>query len=689
MALPITGGGVGVRHRYVRPLDGVRGVAIAGVVAYHLGIPGLAGGYLGVDLFFVLSGFLITSLLVEERLETRRLALGSFWGRRARRLLPALLVLLCIVALAAAAGWLAGTPDPATLRADALATLAYVANWHQLFAGQSYFAQFQAPSPLAHTWSLAIEEQFYVLWPLVLVGLFALTSRLALARRHLVLMACSVLGASGSAAWMAWLATHGASVDRLYYGTDTRAFDLLAGATLAVWATGRVQREPRPSAPLWWRCASASAVVVLGLCWWRAASTGAGGPPRIMFEGGFALCALAAVVVLADVVVNENSVPGRVLSSGPLVALGRISYSLYLWHWPIITQVTSATTGLRGVSLGAVRVAATTSLAVASTYLVERPFRRMHFSSWPTMARRALAPMSLAAVGGVVFLGTVPPAFAAPGVPSSPATAPVPEPRPLDAVPAGTAAAPLRITLIGDSVMRDEAPALEAALGATGVATVHDQSYPGWGLAHARGWQQGLLTVLARLQPELLVGTWSWDGSWALSDPSDYRTALAGFAAEALHPTTPGVPGVKGIIFEQFPPLAVDASVPGSEQRAAAVAAWDGAAADVAGRFPGQVAYLPMAPVLQHAGRYASWLPPLGDPDVPLRQWVRVRQVDDTHLCPAGAARYGASLVSALHAMGVLPGVPDDTWWNGPWARQRSIYDDPVGSCPADHPPSG
>ena len=162
-----------VRGRHLPALDGIRALAILGVFAYHLGFGWASGGYLGVDLFFVLSGFLITSLLVEEWLETKKIGLAAFWGRRARRLLPGLLLMLVVLGVYLALFGPGPLVDLHEVRDDAIATVLYVANWHQLFAHQSYFDEFAAPSPLQHTWSLGIEEQFYLVWPLVVVGLLA------------------------------------------------------------------------------------------------------------------------------------------------------------------------------------------------------------------------------------------------------------------------------------------------------------------------------------------------------------------------------------------------------------------------------------------------------------------------------------------------------------------------------------
>jgi peptidoglycan/LPS O-acetylase OafA/YrhL len=151
--------------RFVPGLDGLRGVAVLAVMAFHAGLGWAAGGLLGVDVFFVLSGFLVTSILLGEHARTGTLALRRFWARRARRLLPALFVLL--LGICAYAWWVSGGVAPAQLRGDALSTLGYVANWHYIATGQDYFVRYGGLSPLLHTWSLAVEEQFYLVWPLV------------------------------------------------------------------------------------------------------------------------------------------------------------------------------------------------------------------------------------------------------------------------------------------------------------------------------------------------------------------------------------------------------------------------------------------------------------------------------------------------------------------------------------------
>ena len=370
--VPLTG-------RYLPGLDGLRALAIAGVIAYHLGYGWASGGYLGVDLFFVLSGFLITTLLVEEWLSAGTVKLARFWGRRARRLLPALLLMVVtvVVFVATQSG---GLPiDWAGLRGQALATVGYVANWQLLFTHQSYFVQFDVASPLKHTWSLAIEEQFYLVWPLVILGLMRLLSKMRRTSQWRTAgLTLTIAGAVASAGWMAILWLNGASVDRVYYGTDTRAFDLLAGATLAMITVGR----PQPSAGVRRRLhvAAFGALGVLAVCWVTAGQPN-GLPRPWMFEGGMALCALAGALVVADVRCAEPGPLSSFLSLRPIRYVGKISYGLYLWHWPVIVELTSARTHETGVTLNALRVAVTLAIAVASYHLVEQPIRR----GWPAI----------------------------------------------------------------------------------------------------------------------------------------------------------------------------------------------------------------------------------------------------------------------------------------------------------------
>jgi len=217
-------------------LDGLRALAVSAVVLYHAGVTWARGGLLGVDVFFVLSGYLITGLLLSEKRRTGTISLGNFWIRRARRLLPALLLVLVAVAVV----WRLTAP-PASLpgvRSDALATLFYSANWHFAVAGQGYFASFADPSPLLHMWSLGVEEQFYLIWPLVVVAV--LGWRIVRSRGAQRLLVVTVVGSIASAVLMAALALNmsggggDGTINWIYYGTATRVQALLTGATLVV-----------------------------------------------------------------------------------------------------------------------------------------------------------------------------------------------------------------------------------------------------------------------------------------------------------------------------------------------------------------------------------------------------------------------------------------------------------------------
>ncbi len=359
---------VGERLAYVGGLDGIRALAVLAVIAFHGGVAHTTGGFLGVDAFFCLSGFLITSLLLSEARRTTTIHLASFWARRARRLLPALLLVICFVGLYA---WLAAPAGAYPgMRLDSLATLLYVANWHFVLQGSNYFQQALPASPLTHTWSLAIEEQFYVVWPLVVLGLVRLR------RSPRTLLALSAAGAVASTAWMAWLHHEGANLTRLYYGTDTHAMTLLCGATLA--AALAVRAGDRDVGTLRARGAGSLLVQVIGVAGigvLGAMAFRATGTSSWMYEGGFLVAGVAGTAMILSVVTVPDGVLGVVLSWAPIRFVGRISYGLYLWHYPLFVWLDHQRTGLDGLRLLAVRLVATFAVAVASFYLVERPIR--------------------------------------------------------------------------------------------------------------------------------------------------------------------------------------------------------------------------------------------------------------------------------------------------------------------------
>lgn len=367
--------------QHLPALDGLRGAAVLGVVVFHADA-GLRGGYLGVDLFFVLSGFLITSILFAEIDRTGRVDLARFWVRRARRLFPALLSLMPAIALYAAC--FARPDELSGLRADALATLAYVANWRQVLSDKSYWDLFTAPSPLEHTWSLAIEEQFYVLWPLV-VTLFVVVLRLG--RRGFLAVTAALL--AGSIA-VALLLYDPSSSTRVYFGTDTRAAAILMGAALAcVLGPDTVFRERTV------RALDGLGLVSLALLGWAWATLD-GQDPRL-YRGGFWVTELLALVLIACGTAGRRSLVGRLLSFRPLAYVGTISYGVYLWHWPIDCVLTPERVDLGPAALTTLRIGLAFLVAIPSHRYFEAPIRarglRLRFPAVVTLGAFAAAAL--------------------------------------------------------------------------------------------------------------------------------------------------------------------------------------------------------------------------------------------------------------------------------------------------------
>ena len=355
---------------YLPGFDGLRALAVSAVVAYHLGYGWAGGGFLGVSLFFTLSGYLITSLLLREHAATGRVALGAFWARRARRILPASLTTL--LAVVVAARWL---PSPSTVAGDARAAVAQVANWRFVLGHRSYAELFTTPTPLRHWWSLAIEEQLYLALPIV--------AALALRRGRRMLAAVLAIAAAASVAMSFVLS--GASFDRVYQGTDTRAVELLLGALAACIITPSRLTMVRRSVAL--RVAVTVAFASLAAVWTISRLD------QGWLRHGFALVGLANTAVVLGA---ATTVGARPLATRPLVALGRISYGVYLIHWPIITWLTVDRTGWSRPVVDSVRVVVTIALAAASYRWIERPIREGRLSvAWRL-------PIALGGLGAVV-----------------------------------------------------------------------------------------------------------------------------------------------------------------------------------------------------------------------------------------------------------------------------------------------
>ncbi|MFC8568056.1 acyltransferase family protein [Streptomyces sp. NPDC057245] len=369
MPLPATPSPAHRRHRaapspappsprqHIAPLDGLRGLAVLGVLFFHAGH--FDGGFLGVDLFFVLSGFLITGLLLKEaRARDGRIGLLAFWGRRARRLLPALAVVLAGTLLLV---WALGPPN--LLRyalEDGPWVAGNLANWHFVADRVGYWDSADT-RVFSHLWSIAVEEQFYVVWPLVL----CLVARGRTAGRRVAAVAAA--GAAVSLVLMIVLTTP-ADTTRVYEGTDTRAFSLLLGALAATPpATRLMSRIGERAAGRW------SLVLAAGIGAYWVVADGQNSPS--LFRGGLFLHALAAALLIAFLARAPRTPAGRFLAAAPLHRLGLVSYSLYLWHWPVYLLLSEERLGLEGAPRTAVLLAASVALAWLSKVLVEDPVR--------------------------------------------------------------------------------------------------------------------------------------------------------------------------------------------------------------------------------------------------------------------------------------------------------------------------
>ena len=407
---------------YYGGLDGLRALAVVGVLLYHGGVSWAGGGFLGVEVFFVLSGFLITSLLVVEWGRSSRIALGAFWARRARRLLPALFFLVTVIGIYQA---LAG-PSKAVpaLKGDGIATLLYFGNWHQIVTQSNYFAATGPVSPLQHTWSLAIEEQFYIFWPVLLFGVLLVAGRVTGRRSPWALrtlLVFSVVGAVVSVIEMALLFDGGRGLNRVYYGTDTRAFSLLSGASFAI-AVAVFRRRPvslvRPELAQHARrlLGGAALIALLGvLVMMRVAD----GSSAWLYPFGFAGLDLAVLVVIAAVVLYPASLVGRVFSVRYVRAIGIISYGIYLWHYPLFLWLDQDSTGLSGTALLTLRLAATLLISVVSFFVIEQPVRRRKLPTWLI---RFLAPVAAGGAFVALLVGSAvgaPPATHAPVPPKT------------------------------------------------------------------------------------------------------------------------------------------------------------------------------------------------------------------------------------------------------------------------------
>ncbi len=358
---------VGKSQRYMPGLDGLRAIAVLAVIAYHLDFGWAPGGLLGVGVFFTLSGYLITDLLLGQRAVSGSLKLKEFWIRRARRLLPALFLMMAIVV-----AWVTLLKPSFLpgLRSDVIAATVYVSNWWNIVREASYFARFGPPPPLEHLWSLAVEEQFYLIWPWLVWLVLRLTrKRPAVAGMTLTGLALTLSAASAIEMWV--LYQPGVDPTRVYEGTDTRAVGLLLGAALAmVWPSRRLSADLATR----WRVlldgAGVAGLVVIALLIWQTSEYS-----PFLYHSGIVLLTIGTVATVAALA-HPASLLGVAVGWLPLRWIGVRSYGIYLWHWPIIVLTAPGLREKPTLTLQVLQVAATIAVAALSWRFVEEPIRR-------------------------------------------------------------------------------------------------------------------------------------------------------------------------------------------------------------------------------------------------------------------------------------------------------------------------
>ncbi|MHB1788783.1 MAG: acyltransferase family protein [Acidimicrobiales bacterium] len=416
---------IGRDQRYMPGLDGLRAIAVGAVVIFHLNFSGLPGGLLGVGVFFTLSGYLITDLLLSEWHSTGGFQLGDFWLRRARRLLPALFLMMAVVSIWVSIG------DPAqlpALRGDVFSAAFYVNNWWLIFQHVSYFARFGPTAPLGNLWSLAVEEQFYLVWPwILLVGMWWVKrgipsqSRdrgMRINRRRRLLAVPTIALAIASALEMALLYHPSFDPSRVYDGTDTRAFGLLFGAALAmVWPSRALRADITQSARRLIDGIGVIGLIGIVFLMWRTTEYSA-----FLYRGGMVLLSIATMCVIVSAS-HPASRFGRALGCTPLRYVGLWSYGIYLWHFPIIVLTTPTNTVGIDYPRAALQVGATVGIAALSWKFIETPIRHGAIGRWWKHVRRfgvadaahnrrfrtaAIASIAALAITAVALIGLLP-----------------------------------------------------------------------------------------------------------------------------------------------------------------------------------------------------------------------------------------------------------------------------------------
>jgi peptidoglycan/LPS O-acetylase OafA/YrhL len=482
-------GRAGRRAGHLPALDGLRGVAILGVLLFHAGH--LGGGFLGVDLFFALSGYLITDLLLREIRVSGTVSLTAFWGRRVRRLLPALMTVLIGATLLT---WALGDAD---LRRSALSdgpwVQANLVNWHLLGESAGYWDGLGAGRVFGHLWSIAVEEQFYLVWPVVLL----LVARRP--RRVETWVVWIAVAVSVASLVLLLVLVDPADTTRVYTGTDTRAFSLMLGALVA---TPPVRRGLEQLVGRRAGVVLVLLVAVLAGLWWTA--DGEASP--WLYQGGLFAHSLVAALVVVLCVRAPGSLPARALGWRPLRALGLVSYSLYLWHWPVFLLLPEQRLGLTGWSHTLVVCAISVLLATLTTVLVENPVR---FGAGWARGRSGLVAFVAAMVALALFW----------------VVAPRPAETEVDAGAVGTSPGPgdgsrsgaelSTVLFMGDSIAAGEALPLDAAMTASGLTLESVAADGGGGVVGplAESTWADLPGAIASARPDVIVyqlTTYDW-----------------------------------------------------------------------------------------------------------------------------------------------------------------------------------
>jgi peptidoglycan/LPS O-acetylase OafA/YrhL len=663
----------------------LRALAVGAVLLFHAGH--LSGGFLGVDTFFVISGFLITGLLLREAESTGGVGLGEFWARRARRLLPALALMVCAVTL-----WslrFGTAAERLALNGDTLWSLSFMMNWHEIAAAHDYWSSFALQSPLTHLWSLAVEEQFYLVWPLVMLAVV----RWARRPQRMVLGICAA-GASVSFVLMTLLYDPATST-RVYEGTDTRIGAMLIGGLCATtpvrsWVSRILVGATARTKAL----ASVSLLASgAGILWMYSFASGSNG---LLFRGGFFAFALAIGLVIAAITTPTNTSPLRalefvrtMLSFRTLRSIGRLSYGLYLWHWPIFLVLSPLRTGLGEWPLLALRLVVTWVVALGSYHLVEHPVRvglqRLpHWMSAPATALAvgvaALVAVTVAlpqASATAISVDSIAALTTASGLPTSPVRAASVGARrssspaldgiaDADRASPGAAATSLvpakrglvhRIVLFGDSIAYTTAPAIVAAFQAGGMS-VESAAGPGVGLINRSGQFDFLDTVSPAIDGQtilVVVQLSVWDAKYGEQSEYDALTLLHQFVVDRHGQ----------LVILSAPPLRADQDKGGQQGLIAA-------ARHVERDWPGNVSYLDASDVWGD-----HYVADLNGDHVPERMY------DGVHMCASGAALVGAWLVAEIAERfdGIKPAALAD-WAGGAWT-QNPIYSTPAGACAA------